>query len=147
MTNSFRCTALLLVLSASCGQQTVRQQREPAPGGEVAAQRVPRKQNVISREELDDPTIIDQSAYQAIRQLRPSFFKYRGPTSWSGDASGTVQISEDFGLLQPVGRLNLLDTRSIVEIRYLNAEEAALRFGIKSDAGPVIVLLRNKSNN
>jgi hypothetical protein len=145
MITSFRCTALLLVLSASCAQQTVRQQREPAPGGEVAPQRVPRRQNLITREELNDPAIVDQNAYQAIRQLRPAFFKYRGPTSWTGNASGSVQISEDFGLLQPIGRLELLDTRTIVEIRYLNAEEATLRFGIKSDAGPVIVLVRNKA--
>jgi hypothetical protein len=143
---SIRCSALLLLLSAACTPRAV-QQHEPAPGGEVAPQRVVRKQDLITREELNDPAIIDQTAYHAIRQLRPNFFKYRGPTSWNGDASGTVQISEDFGLLQPVSKLEQLDTRTLVEIRYLNAEEATMRFGIKSDAGPVIVLVRHKSAN
>jgi hypothetical protein len=96
---------------------------------------------VISRAELQDPTIAGTDAMTAIRQLRPAFFRTRGPQSFSNATAGLTQISQDFGPLQPVDNLKGIDARTLVEVRFLNAVEAQTRFGINANGGPVIVLL------
>ena len=40
-----------------------------------------------------------------------------------------------------------MNTFGIVEVRYLNAEQAQGRFGLNANGGPVIVLLYNKGAN
>jgi len=130
--------ALLLLAGAACSSQP-----KPATIGQsgAPAERVRRNPNVISREELQDPAVAGGDAMTTIRQLRPAFFRNRGPQSFSNASAGTVQISQDYGPLQPVGQLSSLDTRSLVEVRYLDANDAQSRFGINANGGPVIVLL------
>jgi hypothetical protein len=99
---------------------------------------------VISREELQDPAIGGSDAMTAIRQLRPAFFRTRGPVSFKNASAGQVQISQDFGPLQPLAALNNLEVRTLLEVRYLDASEAQARFGINANAGPVIVLLTRR---
>jgi hypothetical protein len=136
-----RSVALLLVLAASCAKPAASTgAASPAP----SASRVQRNPDVISREELQDPTIAGADAMTAIRQLRPSFFRTRGPQSFSNATAGQTQISQDFGPLQPVNNLSAIETRSLVEVRFLNAVEAQNRFGINANGGPVIVLLTTK---
>ena len=135
-----RCSlAFLVVLAAACAKPAAS-----SSGSAPAAARVQRNPDVISREELQDPAIAGGDAMTAIRQLRPAFFRTRGPQSFSNQTAGNVQISQDFGPLQPVGQLSTIDTRSLVEVRYLNAVEAQNRFGINANGGPVIVLLTTK---
>jgi hypothetical protein len=134
-----RTLALLLVLAASCASQP-----KPATTGAPAA-RMQRNPDVISREELQDPTIAGGDAMTAIRQLRPAFFRTRGPQSFSNASAGAVQVSQDYGPLQPVSQLSTIDTRSLVQVRYLNANDAQTRFGINANGGPVIVLLTSAS--
>ena len=135
--------AALLVVAASCGGS-----RYPdVPGGSSAPSRLERQANVISAEELQDPTIMTHDAYTAIRQLRPSFFTYHGPNSLMQEKTGIVQISADYGPLQDVQQLSKMNTFGIFEVRYLNAEAAQGRFGLNANGGPVIVLLYNKGAN
>jgi hypothetical protein len=131
--------AFLLVLAASCASQP----KTAGTGTQTA--RVQRNPDVISREELQDPTIAGSDALTAIRQLRPAFFRTRGPQSFSNATAGMVQVSQDYGPLQPVGQLAAIDTRSLVQVRYLNANDAQTRFGINANGGPVIVLLTSAS--
>ena len=135
-----RSLALLLVLAASCATQP------KAAGTGTQTARVQRNPDVISREELQDPTIAGGDALTAIRQLRPAFFRTRGPQSFSNASAGAVQVSQDYGPLQPVGQLASIDTRSLVQVRYLNANDAQTRFGINANGGPVIVLLTSTSS-
>ena len=100
--------------------------------------------HVISREELLDPAITSRDALTAIRHLRPNFFTYRGPTSTSDPTAGNTQISQDYGPLRPLSDLVSMNTFTFVEVRYLTAEEAAGRFGLNANGGPVIVLVSNK---
>jgi hypothetical protein len=51
----------------------------------------------------------------------------------------------DYGPLQSVQMLKGMNTMGLVEVRYLKAEEAALRFGLNANGAPVIVLLHNKN--
>jgi hypothetical protein len=140
-----RTLAALLVLAASCASQP-KSAGTPAPSASAssapqAKARVNRNPDVISTEELRDPAVAGVDAMTAIRQLRPTFFRTRGPQSFSNATAGEVQFSQDYGPLQPLSQLNAVDTRSLVEVRYLNANDAQSRFGINANGGPVIVVL------
>jgi hypothetical protein len=100
--------------------------------------------NVITRAELEDPTIAATDAMTAIRQLRPAFFRTRGPQSFSNQTAGLVQVSRDWGPLRPLDELNQVEVRTLQEVRYLNAVEAQTRFGITANGGPVIVVLTSR---
>jgi hypothetical protein len=137
-----RCLAALLALSAACASSP-----SSKAGGNVSQSSVAegkKNPDVISQEELLDPAIVSLDLASAIRRLRPGFFRSSGPQSFSNQTAGQVQYSHDFGPLQPISQLNSMNAMSIVEIRYLNANEAQNRFGINANGGPVIVLLSNK---
>jgi hypothetical protein len=135
-----RLLAVVLVLTASCSSsKSAPSTASTAP--RPSATREQRNPDVISRAELQDPTIAGTDAMTAIRQLRPAFVRTRGPQSFSNATAGLTQISQDFGPLQPVDNLKGIDARTLVEVRFLNAVEAQTRFGINANGGPVIVLL------
>jgi len=129
------------VLAASCAKpaSTTASGATPSPSREA------RNPDVISRAELQDPTIAGTDAMTAIRQLRPAFFRTRGPMSFQNATAGQVQVSQDYGPLQSLNALSQVDTRSLVEVRYLNANDAQNRFGINANGGPVIVVLTTLS--
>jgi hypothetical protein len=136
------CVAAALLFTTACAHQA------PPESSATSAERVAKNPNVISREELQDPAIAGRDAEFAIRQLRPAFFRTRGSQTVRNvdpaTAPGSVRISQDFGPLQAVSALSGIDTRSLIEIRYLDAVEATARFGINANGGPVIVLLSTK---
>jgi hypothetical protein len=126
--------AALLAITLACATKTASKEGAPV------AHRT-RNSNVISREELQDPAVVSDDAMTAIRQLRPAYFMTRGPLSIKNATAGQLQISQDFGPLQKSSALSAIDTRSLVEVRYLNATDAQARFGINANGGPVLVLL------
>ncbi|MDQ2666151.1 MAG: hypothetical protein M3Z05_09090 [Gemmatimonadota bacterium] len=135
----------LVLVAAACSSAP-----SPSTGAEpVAADRVARNADIISTEELADPVVAAQDALTAIRQLRPAFFRTRGPMTLRGGGDpnqqpGSVQMSQDFGPLHPLSELAGVGVRTLVEVRYLNANEAQARFGINANGGPVIVVLTAK---
>jgi len=129
---------VLLAAGAACAQKT-------ASTSTVASTRPRKNSDVITKDELSDPTIAGTDAMTAIRQLRPAFFRTRGPMSFQNTTAGQVQISQDYGPLQQLSNLSAVDTRSLVEVRYLNANDAQNRFGINANGGPVIVLVTTLS--
>lgn len=138
----------MLILATSCASQTSAA-AAASPASADSPERAARDPNVISRAELQDPAIASQNAEYAIRQLRPAFFRNRGPQTLrsGGDpaaAPGMVRISQDYGPLQAAGALAAIDVRSLVEIQYLDAVAAQARFGISANGGPVILLLSTK---
>lgn len=135
--------AALVAITAACGGS-----RYPdTPGGAPAPSRLERQPYVISSEELQDPSIYSRDAYTAIRHLRPSFFKYHGPNSFVQSSTGVIHISSDYGPLQDVKELSKMNTQGMLEVRYLNEEQAQARFGLNANGGPVIVLLYSKGAN
>ncbi len=130
-----RYLTVLLLLTSACAHPRTASSRGP---------RVPRNPNVISAEELWDPVIASMDALRAIRYLRPAFFRTTGPQSFSMDDAGLVKYSMDFGPVRPIRELATLTPFMLVEVRYLDANEAQLRFGLNANGGPVIVLLNNK---
>jgi hypothetical protein len=135
-------TAALVVVCVSCASS---QQTDSGDGSQAVTPRAKRAGNVISTEELQAPAILSRDAYAGIRMLRPNFFTYRGPTGSSEPGAGGVMVSHDYGPLMSVQSLKTHNTMGIVEVRYLNAEEAGLRFGLNANGAPVIVLLHNKN--
>ena len=133
--------AAMLVLSVSCASNKPVDTNSEL---RIVQPKAKKEHNVISRDELQAPEITSRDALTAIRHLRPHFFTYRGPNSFFGTTTGNTQISYDFGPLQPVATLTSLNTFGLYEVRFLNAEEAQLRFGLNANGGPVIVLLTNK---
>ena len=125
----------LLFAAASCA----------APPASVSLPRLTNNPRVISLQELRDPVIASMDALKAIRHLRPAFFRPAGPQSFVNGDAGQVHYSMDFGPLRPVSELVTLTTAMLVEIRYLDANDAQNRFGLKANGGPVIVLLNNKA--
>jgi hypothetical protein len=126
--------AALLAITLACATKTASKDGVPVA-------RHARNSTVISREELQDPAVVANDAMTTIRQLRPAFFMTRGPLSFKNITAGQLQISQDFGPLQKSSALSSIDTRSLVEVRYLNATDAQARFGINANGGPVLVLL------
>ena len=136
-------TALMLAATACTSTPS------PNPDAAPSAERATRNADIITAEELADPVIASMDALTAIRQLRPAYFRTRGPITLrtGGDpntAPGQVQISQDFGNLHPLSELSGISVRTLVEVRYLNANDAQARFGINANGGPVIVLLTSK---
>ena len=133
--------ATLLIIATSCAHPSTRSDEPLAPGG---VPRVARNSNVITADELHDPMIISMDALKAIRYLRPAFFRTSGPQSFGNRGAGLVQISPDYGPLQPLANLHSFTTITLSEVRYLDANEAQARFGINANGGPVIVLVSGR---
>ena len=137
------CAAALLVLAVACGGSSTT---NSTPGSAPSPSRVNKNSNVITQAELQDPIVVSKDALSAIRSLRPMFFASHGPVNnTDARASEQVMVSYDYGPLQDVATLKATNTMGLVEVRYLKAEEAALRFGLNANGAPVIVLLHNKN--
>jgi len=135
--------AALVAVSVACGGS-----RDPdIPGGAPAPSRVERQANIISSEEMQDPSVYSRDAYTAIRHLRPNFFTYHGPNSFQQAGTGVIHISVDYGPLQDLQQLTKMTVLGMLEVRYLNAEQAQARFGLNANGGPVIVLVYSKGEN
>lgn len=132
------CFAVLLTIAASCARSSTPSEAQLRSD---VSPRVARDRNVILADELHAPMIISMDALKAIQYLRPTFFRMSGPQSFSDPTAGIVQISPDYGPLQPVSRLRAFTTITLSEVRYLDANEAQVRFGINANGGPVIVLV------
>ena len=126
-----------LLLAASCARSPSAE-RAPYPAVD---------RNVIANEELQNPVLRGMDAIRMIRYLRPAFFRESGPQSFMNAGAGALQFSMDYGPVQPLGNLSSVPSLSLqmaYEIRYLDLNDAANRFGITANGGPVIVVVSNK---
>ena len=112
-----------------------------APSGVPgAAPATARRTDVITAEELADPSVAAGDALEAVRRLRPGFLVTRGVSSIKNTSAGSVHISIDGAPLLTVDNLARLRPAQIVEIRYLNSSDAAQRFGTSAGTGGVILV-------
>lgn len=116
----------------------------PAPGGDPGAtSTATRRTDIITADELADPSVSTGDALEAVRRLRPSFLVSRGASSMKNTTAGSVHVSIDGAPLLTVDNLSRLRPAQIAEIRYLNATDAAQRYGTGAGSGGVI-LVRSK---
>ena len=123
----------LLLLGSACSSNP-----EPEMGATASAQN--KNGDVITADELADPSVSAGDAYDAVKRLRPRFLMTRGAMSAKNVTAGSVHISVDGGPLLTVENLRNLRPSQIAEIRYLSSSDAAQRFGTNAASGAVIMV-------
>ena len=126
--------AVLLISASACTRQS-SPTSAPASVGTAT-----RASDLLTREELSHPSVIAGDALEAVRRLRPRFLASRGATSIRVAGAGSVHVSLDGGPLLSVNVLSRMRPGEIAEIRYLNATEAAQRFGTAAGSGGVMLV-------
>ena len=112
-----------------------------APDPEAgAAPNASHQGDLITTAELNDPSLGSANLLEAVRRLRPRFLSSRGPSSIANPSAGVVHVSTDGGPLASAGVLANYLPNSVVEVRFLNANDAALRFGTAANGGGVILV-------
>jgi hypothetical protein len=96
--------------------------------------------DVITADELADPSVADGDALLAVRRLRPHFLATRGTISVQNRSAGTAHVSVNGGALQALSQLSQMRVSEISEIRYFGPSDAAQKFGTASGGGPVIAV-------
>lgn len=94
--------------------------------------------DVITRQELADPALAGDTVVEAVRRLRPRFLNERGGTRRGGPER--VQVSVNGADPVPLGELSRLELADVEEIRYLSVADAGLRFGLRGNMVPVILV-------
>ena len=94
--------------------------------------------NVLTAAEISSAKAGEASAYEAVQRLRPQFFRTRGRLGT--DPGGDVSVSVDGGPLSTVDALRNVPATTVKEIRYLSANDAAQRYGVRANSGPVILV-------
>ena len=129
---SFATQSLGLMLLAACASA-------PAAGTSSNAS----ARDVITRTELSDPGFTGLTVVEAIRRLRPRFLNQR-QNGLHPDEDG-AQVSINGGPPGALSDLARIEVADVDEIRYLNAADANLRFGLASAMRPVLlVTLRSR---
>lgn len=107
-------------------------------GGRSAAEG--RQSDVIFRPEIAKTSALN--AYEAVRLLRPAFLAGRGPTSLlrvrEGSSAPVVYLdNQRFG---DASTLRNIPVDGIVEIRFIGATQAQMKWGSDHPAGVILVL-------
>lgn len=141
MSKPFRTLCgLLLLLATACASQATS---TAATNGSTNAPRpgTPRPdRNVISLDELSNPSIRAMNAFDVVRSLRPTYLTERGKTSQSNPEAGRVHASIDYNGVIPLTDLRNIPAVGVIEIRYLDVAAAMNRFGGAANEGPVVVV-------
>ena len=106
----------------------------------MPAPRPRRNANVITRDELIDPSLQGATGLDAVRRLRPNFLSNHGTVSLTNPSAGALKVSMDGINLGPLDDLDRIRTNEIRSIRYLTPSDATQRFGITSGGSPVIIV-------
>ena len=125
----------LLLLASACSSNP-----SPDADASTAASAQTKNGDVITADELADPSVSAGDAYDAVKRLRPRFLMTRGTLSARNSTAGSVHISVDGGPLLTVENLRNLRPSQIAEMRYLNSSDAAQRFGTNAASGAVIIV-------
>ncbi len=99
-----------------------------------------RDPNLISEQELQDPSVRDLNVLEAVRRLRPNFLSDHGAQSILDPESGKVHASFDGIAVIALDHLSSIYAGTVVDIRFLPAGAAMQKFGGRAHGGPVIVV-------
>ena len=126
----FLSSVLIVALSLACASSP--------PGTTTTTGARPSDSDVITQEELADPSVAGSTLLEAVRRLRPRFLNTR-----SGDLRGHpegVQVSVNGGEFVPVSELSRMAVAEVSEVRYLSVADASLRFGLQGSLRPVLLI-------
>jgi hypothetical protein len=155
VSTTFRATWLVLAACAACSSGGSGTRSEPGASPEVATSVASgrRDRNVITRDELADPSMSGRNVLEVVRLLRPQFLTVRGTHTLQDTATarrgvvdqeaGKVHASVDGSKIVSVDELAGLNASTVVEIRFLTPSQAMQRFGGAARQGPVILVKTN----
>jgi len=155
VSTTFRGTWLLLAACAACSRSGSTTRSEPGASPEAATSVASgrRDRNVITRDELADPSLSGRNVLEVVRLLRPQFLTVRGTHTVQDTATarrgvvdqdaGKVHASIDGTRIVSVEELAGVTASTVVEIRFLTPSQAMQRFGGAAREGPVILVKTN----
>lgn len=80
------------------------------------------------------------NALEAVQRLQPRMLeKRRGPTSINLEDQAQINVYVDGTRMGGIDALPLVQAAAIVEIRYLSASEATIRYGTGNAAGAIVI--------
>lgn len=95
--------------------------------------------NVITSEQLQE--ISNQTAYQAVRKLKPRWLQRRGQVSFRFQTHLLVVVDES--QFVELGYLHSLRAGDVREIQYMDPRQATLKYGDRANGGAILVYLRS----
>ena len=96
--------------------------------------------SVISQAELMNSST--QTAYEAVRKLRPNFLNYQPQTSVRNVAPGLPQVFVDEQFAGDLNLLNQLLVTQIESIRFYKPPEAMIKYGTDRTGGVISITTR-----
>lgn len=96
---------------------------------------------VISADELESAAP-ESNAYDLIRRLRPAWFSTRGAVTFRRGTIGAMKLSVDGTAPQTLDLLTEMRATELKNVHFLDATEAAQRFGTGTGSGAVILVAR-----
>lgn len=124
--------ALVLALASAACSST-----GSTSGRSAGANRI---SNLITEAELAETR--QQTVFDAVRQLRPAWMRIRGQGLVSVDRESSIPVYLD-GILRGSTRLlGRLRPSEVQEIRYMEPNDAAIRYGSSHRDGAIMVTLK-----
>ena len=120
---------VFLVLAVACSSAT-------------GQRRATRQQGIITTQEIDAARY--RSAFVVVEALRPLWVRPRGRTSFR--ARESVKVYLDDSLLGEPDQLKQITTNSIASIRFVDSNEATMRWGLDHGHGAIVVSTRRESS-
>ena len=94
--------------------------------------------NVLTSAEIASAKAGEGNIYDAIARLRPRFLQTQGRRG--KDPSGDILMSMGGGDLSSADALRYIPATTVREVRFLSANDAAQRFGVRANTSPVILV-------
>ncbi len=102
--------------------------------------RINRNSNLITESELAEVT--QQNVFDAVRRLRPAWLRVRGRGMVSLDMESTIPVYLDGILRGSTALLGRIRPSEVQEIRYLDPNDATIRYGSSHRDGAIMVTLK-----
>lgn len=122
---------LCLVLLAMPGALTAQDSTQASP-------RIKRNPDFISAQEIEAASDAARTAHDLVKQLRPTWLSFRGPTSMNSPTLGP-QVYVDGVRRLGVNSLTEVPRNTVKEIRRLRGTEATQRYGLDHESGAILV--------
>lgn len=106
------------------------------------AQEEPKKsypRNVITRQEIRERAPDAKTAYDVVQRLRPQFLRTRPSGSAKSQAPVPIKVYVDGASRAGVLALREIQSNNVVEIIYLNGNDATMEFGREHENGAIKV--------
>lgn len=95
--------------------------------------------NVITREEIQDRAPDAKTAYDVIQRLRPQFLRTRPSGSVQNRTNVPIKVYVNGSSQSSLAALREIQSSAVVEIVYLNGNDATMEFGREHENGAIKV--------